>query len=237
MNRRIPRALRGLGRIEEAHTAQPQDHYYLAVLGTRTRPPGQGLGSALLAPVLDRCDGEGIGAYLESSKEANIPFYRRHGFEVVEEVPFAGGPKLWPCGATPNPHERLLVEVRRPRRRPDRRTAHARRGATDGRRGSMLVAAGILLSRIAGLLREVAISGYLGVGATADVFKAAARIPNLLQNLLGEGVLSASFIPVYSRALERDEAEGATPRRQGPRPAPRGDEPPSSCSGCCSPDR
>ena len=79
--------------------------------------------------------------------------------------------------------------------------------ADSGRRGSMLVAAGILLSRIAGLLREVAISGYLGVGATADVFKAALRIPNLLQNLLGEGVLSASFIPVYSRLLERDRRD------------------------------
>jgi putative peptidoglycan lipid II flippase len=72
------------------------------------------------------------------------------------------------------------------------------------RRGSFLVAAGILLSRLAGLVREVAISGYLGVGATADVFKAALRIPNLLQNLLGEGVLSASFIPVYSRLLDED---------------------------------
>ena len=77
----------------------------------------------------------------------------------------------------------------------------------DGRRGSLLVAAGIFLSRIAGLLREVAISAYLGVGATADVFKAALRIPNLLQNLLGEGVLSASFIPVYARALERDRRD------------------------------
>jgi putative peptidoglycan lipid II flippase len=75
------------------------------------------------------------------------------------------------------------------------------------RRGSYLVAAGILLSRIAGLIREVAISGYLGVGATADVFKAALRIPNLLQNLLGEGVLSASFIPVYSRLLDEDRTE------------------------------
>lgn len=79
---------------------------------------------------------------------------------------------------------------------------------TDGqRRGSYLVAAGILLSRIAGLIREIAISGYLGVGATADVFKAALRIPNLLQNLLGEGVLSASFIPVYSRLLEEDRRD------------------------------
>ena len=79
--------------------------------------------------------------------------------------------------------------------------------AADGRRSSMLVAAGIFLSRIAGLAREVAISAYLGVGATADVFKAALRIPNLLQNLLGEGVLSASFIPVYARALERDRRD------------------------------
>jgi putative peptidoglycan lipid II flippase len=77
-------------------------------------------------------------------------------------------------------------------------------GASSSERGSYLVAAGILLSRIAGLAREVAISAYLGVGATADVFKAALRIPNLLQNLLGEGVLSASFIPVYSRLLEED---------------------------------
>lgn len=78
------------------------------------------------------------------------------------------------------------------------------RFAEPPRRGSYLIAAGILLSRIAGLIREVAISGYLGVGATADVFKAALRIPNLLQNLLGEGVLSASFIPVYSRLLDKD---------------------------------
>lgn len=77
----------------------------------------------------------------------------------------------------------------------------------DGRRGSFLVAAGILLSRLAGLLREIAISGYLGVGATADAFKAALRIPNLLQNLLGEGVLSASFIPVYARLLDEDRRD------------------------------
>ncbi|MSO85906.1 MAG: murein biosynthesis integral membrane protein MurJ [Acidimicrobiia bacterium] len=77
----------------------------------------------------------------------------------------------------------------------------------DGRRGSFLVGAGILLSRVAGLVREMTIAGFLGVGGTADVFKAALRIPNLLQNLLGEGVLSASFIPVYSRLLEKDERE------------------------------
>jgi putative peptidoglycan lipid II flippase len=77
-------------------------------------------------------------------------------------------------------------------------------------RGSMLVAAGILLSRCAGLIREVVIGAFLGVGPAADAFKAALRIPNLMQNLLGEGVLSASFIPVYARlrAEGRDEEAG-----------------------------
>jgi putative peptidoglycan lipid II flippase len=76
-------------------------------------------------------------------------------------------------------------------------------------RGATLVAAGILLSRLAGLARERALSNYLGVGPAVDAFRAAARIPNVLQNLLGEGVLSASFIPVYAAALERGDDEEA----------------------------
>lgn len=99
-------ALRGLGRMEAAHAKHP-DHYYLAVLGTRPDRQGSGLGSALLAPVLEHCDREGVGAYLESSKEANIPFYRRHGFEVVEELEFPSGPTIWPMWRDPQPpHER-----------------------------------------------------------------------------------------------------------------------------------
>jgi putative peptidoglycan lipid II flippase len=66
-------------------------------------------------------------------------------------------------------------------------------------RSSMLVAAGIFLSRCSGLIRESVIANYLGTGPASDAFRAALRIPNLLQNLLGEGVLSASFIPVYAR--------------------------------------
>ncbi len=62
-----------------------------------------------------------------------------------------------------------------------------------------LVAAGIFLSRIFGLVRQRALAHYLGLGDASDAFNAAFRIPNLLQNLLGEGVLSASFIPVYAR--------------------------------------
>jgi putative peptidoglycan lipid II flippase len=80
----------------------------------------------------------------------------------------------------------------------------------DLRRSSTLVAAGILLSRLAGLVRESATGYFLGAGVGAEAFRAALRIPNLLQNLLGEGVLSASFIPVYSKALAdgRDEDAG-----------------------------
>lgn len=63
----------------------------------------------------------------------------------------------------------------------------------------MLVAAGIFLSRIFGLVRQRVLAHYLGLSESADAVTAAFRIPNLLQNLLGEGVLSASFIPVYAR--------------------------------------
>jgi putative peptidoglycan lipid II flippase len=65
--------------------------------------------------------------------------------------------------------------------------------------GAIAVGAGIFLSRIAGLVRERVLAHYLGLSPAADAFRAALRIPNLLQNLLGEGVLSASFIPVYAR--------------------------------------
>jgi ribosomal protein S18 acetylase RimI-like enzyme len=102
---RTLRALRGLGRMEKVHAAQPPDHYYLAVLGTRPDRQGAGIGAALMAPVLERCDQDGLGAYLESSKEANISFYRRHGFEVVGEVDFPGGPRLWPMWRDPRPPE------------------------------------------------------------------------------------------------------------------------------------
>jgi putative peptidoglycan lipid II flippase len=69
------------------------------------------------------------------------------------------------------------------------------------------VAAGILLSRILGLIRNRVFAHYLGTTDAADAFNAAFKIPNFLQNLFGEGVLSASFIPVYAQLLGRDEQE------------------------------
>jgi len=76
-------------------------------------------------------------------------------------------------------------------------------------RNSALVAAGIMLSRVSGLARTAVVARYFGVSPVADAFQAAMRIPNLLQNLLGEGVLSASFIPVYSRLLAQGRREEA----------------------------
>ncbi len=89
---------------------------------------------------------------------------------------------------------------------PDRDDASNRPGG----RGSSAVAAGIALSRLSGLLRESLLRSVLALGPAADAFAAALRIPNLLQNLLGEGSLSASFIPVYSRLLGegRDDEAG-----------------------------
>jgi ribosomal protein S18 acetylase RimI-like enzyme len=91
-----------LALIESKHPREP--HWYLASLGTAVEQQGKGVGGALMRPVLDHCDAEGLPCYLESSKERNLPFYRRHGFEVVEEVPLPGdGPSLWTMWREPQP--------------------------------------------------------------------------------------------------------------------------------------
>ncbi|MGC2743063.1 MAG: murein biosynthesis integral membrane protein MurJ [Candidatus Angelobacter sp.] len=74
---------------------------------------------------------------------------------------------------------------------------------------ALLVAAGIFLSRITGLVRDRIFAHYFGITYVADAFKAALRIPNMLQNLFGEGVLSASFIPVYAKLLAQKDREEA----------------------------
>jgi putative peptidoglycan lipid II flippase len=77
------------------------------------------------------------------------------------------------------------------------------------RAASLLIAAGILLSRVVGLVRERVVATYFGTGLHADVFSAGLRMPNVLQNLLGEGTLSASFIPVYSELLGQGRTKEA----------------------------
>ncbi len=74
---------------------------------------------------------------------------------------------------------------------------------------AFLVATGILLTRLTGLVRQRVFAHYFGLGAEADAFSAAFRIPNFLQNLFGEGALSASFIPVYASLLARGERRDA----------------------------
>jgi putative peptidoglycan lipid II flippase len=78
-----------------------------------------------------------------------------------------------------------------------------------GRGHALLVGAGILCSRVFGLVRQRVFSHYFGLSDAADIFSAALRVPNFLQNLFGEGVLSASFIPVYARLLAQHKQEEA----------------------------
>src|SRR4051812_38350439 len=90
---RIMRSTRAVREIERHHPVLP--HYYLSVIGTDPDQQGGGIGSALLGPVLSRCDAEGVAAYLESSKESNVGFYAGHGFTVTSKVHLPDGPPLW----------------------------------------------------------------------------------------------------------------------------------------------
>jgi putative peptidoglycan lipid II flippase len=83
-----------------------------------------------------------------------------------------------------------------------------REAATTGRH-AFLVGAGILSSRLVGLVRQRVFAYYFGTSAAGDAFTAAFRIPNFLQNLFGEGALSASFIPVYAGLLAREDEREA----------------------------
>jgi len=76
-------------------------------------------------------------------------------------------------------------------------------------KSAFLVGAGILISRIVGLIRQRVFAHYFGTSAAGDAFTVAFRIPNFLQNVFGEGALSASFIPVYAKLLAQDDEKEA----------------------------
>jgi GNAT superfamily N-acetyltransferase len=95
----LARALRAFAVVESKHPREP--HYYLHALGVAVEWQGRGLGSALMAPVLERCDVEGLGAYLEASSARSRMLYERHGFEVTEEFDLPDGPPLWRMWRTP----------------------------------------------------------------------------------------------------------------------------------------
>lgn len=90
---RLPLVLAGLVRVQRHRPEQP--HWYLAYLGTDPDHQGRGLAAAVLAPVLERCDRDQQPAYLEASKPELVPYYQRHGFEVVRQLRLPAGPRLW----------------------------------------------------------------------------------------------------------------------------------------------
>ena len=76
-----------LGAFSASEKEHPEgEHYFLEAIGTRRDAQSTGVGSAVITPMLDRCDAEGMPAYLQSSNLQNVPFYARHGFEVTGEI-------------------------------------------------------------------------------------------------------------------------------------------------------
>ena len=97
----LERAIEVYATLEGAHPTD-QPHWYLATLGTHPDWQGAGIGAALMERVLSRADAESLPAYLESSKESNIAYYRRYGFEVKGELNLPnGGPTIWPMWRDP----------------------------------------------------------------------------------------------------------------------------------------
>lgn len=91
---RLVQALAMLTLIERRHYRPA--HYYIPYIGVRPERQGQGTGSALLAPILERCDRERLPAYLEASSERNAALYARLGFEHLGELRILGSPPVWP---------------------------------------------------------------------------------------------------------------------------------------------
>jgi GNAT superfamily N-acetyltransferase len=96
---RLPLVWRGLRAIERDHPHEP--HYYLSILGTDPARQGEGIGSALMRPILEACDRDGVPAYLEASKERNVDYYTRHGFRATGELELPRGPRVWPMWREP----------------------------------------------------------------------------------------------------------------------------------------
>ena len=103
--RRLPASLEIERKVEAVHPHEP--HWYLAMLGTDPVAQGQGIGGALITRITDRCDVEGLPAYLESSKQANVPYYERFGFRVTGETQLGhDGPTIWFMWREPQVPER-----------------------------------------------------------------------------------------------------------------------------------
>jgi GNAT superfamily N-acetyltransferase len=96
-----PAVLQLFAILDHHHPHEP--HYYLPIIGTRPELQGRGIGSALLAPMLERCDRQHLPAYLEATSERNQALYARHGFRIVTEIPLPDGPSLTAMWRSPRP--------------------------------------------------------------------------------------------------------------------------------------
>lgn len=91
--RDLPRGLRGFNLLEARHPRQP--HFYLHFIGVAPEWQGKGIGTALLQPVLERCDREGLPAYVEATTPCSRSCYQRSGFRVTDEISYPNGPPTW----------------------------------------------------------------------------------------------------------------------------------------------
>ncbi|MDP9228469.1 MAG: GNAT family N-acetyltransferase, partial [Actinomycetota bacterium] len=89
----IRRARRWERLMGAKHPREP--HWYLQTLSVKASAQRSGVGTALIEPGLERADADGIGVFLETQRESNIPYYRRFGFELGEEVSLPGSPPVW----------------------------------------------------------------------------------------------------------------------------------------------
>jgi GNAT superfamily N-acetyltransferase len=101
VGRRLRASMRLLTAVDNAHRKFDLPHWYLAILGVDPSFQRSGAGTALLQPVLGRCDEEGTAAYLETQKPENVPWYGRHGFTVVDKLEVRGCPPIWTLSREP----------------------------------------------------------------------------------------------------------------------------------------
>jgi GNAT superfamily N-acetyltransferase len=100
---RLLTSIRLQNEIARVHHRVKEPHWYLSLLGADPSRQRSGAGTALLAPILGRCDAEGTPVYLETQKAENVPWYHRSGFRVVEELRVTGCPSMWALRRDPRP--------------------------------------------------------------------------------------------------------------------------------------